>query len=297
MKTAIGIMIVGLAALGAYAQDPGAALGMTRAPSVKEQKGPPPAKKTAPAAKQASGTTTAEVKPLIRAAVSNFTAHISYPLRMKVDCPELANTFEAEMTKRSPMPIPINITQVYAVCRDNRMRFEFELGTLPEPMRGLAEQKLNTMVREPPHGDVLNKLTGHIMTTAAKLLLDQESIDVIARTPELLDLEVNEMDEPFILETRIKSIRMKIDPKLPILRSADLVLDKKRYLKFKASFIPFRVPGRATEIFVPSEATCDQNVGALGLTQPFTFKYSDHQFMKLPAVTQTPAAAAPTATP
>jgi hypothetical protein len=99
---------------------------------------------------------------------------------------------------------------------------------------------------------------------------------------------VNEMDEPFIMETRIKAIRMRIDTKTQLFRSVDLTLNKKRYLKFKSSFTLAQVPGKNVKIYVPLEQVCNQSIGMLNLPEQFTFKYSDPQFMQPPAGSKGP---------
>ena len=271
-KTAALVMIITMATgLVALAQE--------RADSMATRKPLAVSAASAPRAVKVTGDPLDDVKTSILGAISNIAAYGDCQLRMKMDCPELSKTFETEMARRSPLPMEIKITQTYAVFRADKLDIQFELGLLPAEMRSFAEQKLNALTRQQPYDDVLNKVTGNILITAGKLMIDQNSIDVIAQTPDLLDVEVNEMDEPFVVGTRIKSIRMRIDPKEQTFRSVDMMLDNRCYVRLKASFTTLaQVPGKNRKIHLPLEWKVDQNIGMLNLPEQFTWKFSDPQF-------------------
>jgi hypothetical protein len=194
------------------------------------------------------------------------------------------------------LPAELQDSELVMINKDGKVTFKIEFRSMPAPFRKELELMTKPLVQSTVFGQIMDKMNNKFFHAAFKLLMEEESFDVIQKTDKLLDVEVNDMDEPFVYDTKIKSARLKLDLEKRIVNYVRLYIEGEKEISMKADYSPVEVPGMEKKALLPSKVHFKQNMflEKAGMTLPreFDVTFHDYKFAKpepeKPAAPETP---------
>ncbi|OGV64078.1 MAG: hypothetical protein A3K19_06005 [Lentisphaerae bacterium RIFOXYB12_FULL_65_16] len=235
--------------------------------------------KAAPAALKPASE---EVKKEIQAILDTYKPILEMDFQVKVKSQEINNVFAAQMPKDSPMPIALD--HFLLTFKGGQATVQLKFANMAPAMEEMIAAQMQANPNS-PFSSAIAEMTYQFPGKAIELLL-QKDFGVAKETPEVLDVEVRNLDEAYGGTQKLKAMRVRFDRKKHVVSMVRFGFEGKKGAMVALQYKPMIVPGHEGLVLLQSQASIDQTAfmaqGPQGQQQGFpqkmTVTYSDYKF-------------------
>ena len=194
------------------------------------------------------------VSETIKRVIANYEAMNAYDFEVQLTCPELEKEFTERMVAQFGLALPPRLVMRHGFG-EKLPRVLIKLDTLPDGIREVAEKHLNSQMR--PYFVLLRCLDSELVERVLRMTDAAGHVDIIEVTGQILDLELNELNEPFSGKS-IKSCRVRLDLTRGTLEEIRFYLGQDQLVQCKFTTSSQQLPGGTKQFYVPTIAQVHQ---------------------------------------
>jgi len=222
-----------------------------------------------------------EIKQEIRIVLDNFKSMFEQNFKVKIKCEEISDIFTKEIVKKLP-GIPIRLTHFILNHKDGNITIKAKLSSLPPALQEMAEQNVSAIVQASSVGQLTQGMVCDSVEKAIEFLLAQKRLSVLKETDIILDVSLDNVNEPFFDGHVLKSIQLRIDREKKVLNIVKLYFQDKEYLTATMTYKLLKIPGREKELYMQSKSIVLHNglleESKVKLPKKITLQYEDYKF-------------------
>ncbi len=232
-------------------------------------------------------TSPAALKPEIRTTLQKYLATHALDVKAEIHSDRLKRKFNEKLAQVSPLPF--SLKRVWVRQSNGKYDVEAELPPLPEPYGARLSQQVNELLNRSTYVKMFRRLSFTVIKSGVELVATEEDFELIKVTPEALDVEFPDLDEPFFERRIVRSARLGIDRRRNLLTTVRLMLKHGKHFTAKLDYTSVSVPSRESGIWllksveVKQDAFVDAGPGGR-LPAEFSVQFSNHEVKATPPV-------------
>jgi len=223
-----------------------------------------------------------EIKQEIKAVLDGMEAMFGHNFVVQVKSKEISDMMAKHIAKSSPMPVGLSHFLVHHQDGEVTVQAKLSAGGLPPEFQKTIEQAVNPVVQASPIGQLMQGVASDNVGQAVQFLMEHDSFTVVRDEEELLDVRVDEINEPAFQDQVLTSARLRMDRKNKLVTIVKLSFEGDKLLAVKLEYKPVKAPGAEEEVFMQSRNTIVQQgffEESAGLVpKRFTLEYGKYKF-------------------
>jgi len=219
----------------------------------------------------------AAVPQAIKSVLANYEAMNACDFEVAVHCPEVEKVVSERVMSQFGIPLKPRMVMTHEAGQ-KLLKVKMNLDELPEKVRKVAEDRLNREMA--PYLAFFGFLDSELAERVLRAAEASSNIDLIEATPEVLDLELNELNEPLALKS-IKSARVRLDLARGTIKECRFFLGQNEELAMKLTTTLVSLPTSAERLYVPNTIVVHQTAfreGEIQAPADLTIQFGEYKF-------------------